>query len=500
MRTIFSILLLVLLTTAGFSQIAIDFIDVPLDWGIISSYWTEADTNNGIPVNLGTAGGGNYWDFSAGDTTSDFSQTIVPVEATPYAAEFAGSNLVMETDDLSQFGLEGPGFIYYSLTPTALNLNGLGVEMQGMEIPVVLEDPVTWYELPLDYGDEWQSDFFYQMYFDSAGMEYRIDLEVVFDGQVDAWGDLSLPGWDLEALRIRNDISIDITVYLILFGIPIEVYNQGMSYISYLWAGEDTDMSALVMSQEGETNPNFNLASTFARLYEKTLGNYNVDCDALAPPVQLPAGGGSFTYGVSLDNNLVEPSTMDIWSGIILPNNTYYGPMISRSDITMPGGASIIRELSQNIPAGAPTGNYYYLFFMGDNTANRVMAQGGFGFEKLAAEDNSGVRYDDWLVTGWYDEEPAIAALVPEKHLLLTSYPNPFNAETTLQFDLPEAGHISLRIFDVQGREASVVADGYYTEGLHDLKFDAGHLAGGIYFARLETAQAQQTQRMIMLK
>ena len=500
MRTFLSILLLVSFPAAGFSQISIDFCEVPLDWGIVSSYWAEADTNNGIPVNVGNPGGANYWDFSATTTTTDFSQTIVPVEATPYAEEFAGSNLVMETDDLSQFGLEGPGFIYYSLTPSSLNLNGLGVEMQGMELPIVLEDPVTWYELPLEYGDDWQSNFFYQMYFDSAGMEYRIDLDVVFDAEADAWGDLSLPEWDMEALRIRNDISIDITVYLILFGIPIEVFNEGMSYITYIWAGEDYDMSALIMSQEGETNPNFDLASTFAKLYEKTPGDYNVDCDPLTPPVQVPAGGGTFAYDVTLDNNLVEPSTFDVWIGVILPDNTYYGPLLSRSDITLSSGASLVREMSQTIPGAAPVGDYYYMTFMGDNAANRVMAQGGFGFEKLAAGDNSKFEYNNWALDGWYDEEPGIAALVPEKHLLLTSYPNPFNAETTLQFDLPEEGYISLKIFDVRGRESAVVADGYYTDGLHDLKFNAGHLASGIYFARLETAHAQQTQRIILLK
>ena len=499
MRTILSIFILAGFTTDGFSQVTIDFFEVPADWGIVSGYWAEADTNNGIPVNVGSAAGAQYWDFSQGDTTAEFNQTIVPVEATPYAEEFASSNLAMETDDLSQFGLEGPGFIYYSLTPSGLMLLGLGVEMQGMELPVVFEDPMTWFELPLDYGDEWQSDFFYQMYFDSAGMEYRIDLEVAFDGEADAWGDLSLPEWDLEALRIRNDIDIGITVYLILWGIPIEVFSESMSFISYFWVGDDVNMCALIMSQEGETNPNFTLASTFARMHSLTPGDYNVDCDPLAVPVQIPAGGGNFVYDVTLDNNLPEPSTFDAWIGTILPTGSYYGPLLLRYDITLPAGASLIREMTQSVPAPAPPGNYHYIVAMGDYDNNRVMAQGGFTFEKLTTFDNYSPEISDWALDGWFDQ-PLLAEIVPADYLLMSAYPNPFNPETTLQFDLPQPGSVSLKIYDVNGRETAVIADGFYTGGLHELKFNAAPLPSGVYFARLQTQNAQLTQRLILLK
>jgi hypothetical protein len=79
-------------------------------------------------------------------------------------------------------------------------------------------------------------------------------------------------------------------------------------------------------------------------------------------------------------------------------------------------------------------------------------------------------------------------------------YPNPFNPTTTIAYDLPRAGHISLRVFDLLGREVAVLKDGLVQAGSHRGRFDGTNLASGIYFARLDAGVFTQTKKLVLLK
>ena len=89
---------------------------------------------------------------------------------------------------------------------------------------------------------------------------------------------------------------------------------------------------------------------------------------------------------------------------------------------------------------------------------------------------------------------------------LITSYalhpafPNPFNAETLIRFDLPQASLVQLQVFDLTGREAAVLADGVRERGTHTLKFSGAHLSTGIYFVRMAAGNYVQTQKILLLK
>ena len=79
-------------------------------------------------------------------------------------------------------------------------------------------------------------------------------------------------------------------------------------------------------------------------------------------------------------------------------------------------------------------------------------------------------------------------------------YPNPFNSVAKLSYYLPEAGNTAITIYDLQGREISRLMNAYQTEGNHELKFDAGNLASGIYLAKLESKGYSSTRKLLFLK
>jgi endonuclease/exonuclease/phosphatase family metal-dependent hydrolase len=83
---------------------------------------------------------------------------------------------------------------------------------------------------------------------------------------------------------------------------------------------------------------------------------------------------------------------------------------------------------------------------------------------------------------------------------LMTCYPNPFNAATTISYDFPRAGCVSVRIFDQLGQEVTVLRDGFSEAGSHRVTFDGSRLASGIYFARLDAGKFSQTKKLMLLK
>jgi hypothetical protein len=91
--------------------------------------------------------------------------------------------------------------------------------------------------------------------------------------------------------------------------------------------------------------------------------------------------------------------------------------------------------------------------------------------------------------------------LIPSpSSFILSAYPNPFNASTTFAFSLPRAGQISLRVFDLLGREVAVLKDGFVGAGTYRMTLDGSNMASGIYFAWLNAGSSSQTKKLLLLK
>jgi hypothetical protein len=88
---------------------------------------------------------------------------------------------------------------------------------------------------------------------------------------------------------------------------------------------------------------------------------------------------------------------------------------------------------------------------------------------------------------------------LPEAVSLAPNYPNPFRGRTTIVYQLPEADHVRLELFDLQGRLVSVLVDGEATAGEHNVSYDATGRAAGVYFIRLQTRGGTRVGRMVVL-
>jgi hypothetical protein len=89
---------------------------------------------------------------------------------------------------------------------------------------------------------------------------------------------------------------------------------------------------------------------------------------------------------------------------------------------------------------------------------------------------------------------------IPTQFRLFQNYPNPFNPTTTIEFDLPKNGIISLKVFNILGQEIAALVQGNRMAGHYKETFDASRYSSGMYIYRLESPSGVTAKKMILLK
>jgi endoglucanase len=89
---------------------------------------------------------------------------------------------------------------------------------------------------------------------------------------------------------------------------------------------------------------------------------------------------------------------------------------------------------------------------------------------------------------------------VPVEFALHQNYPNPFNPSTTIQFELPKSNDVRLSVFDLLGRELSVLVNERRDAGVYEVKFGAPELSSGVYLYRLQAGDFVQSRKLLLLR
>lgn len=110
--------------------------------------------------------------------------------------------------------------------------------------------------------------------------------------------------------------------------------------------------------------------------------NITVTLTPASTPVVIPASGGNFDFTITVVNNEPNMITFHGRTDVQLPNGNIYGPIIVRTNINIPAGATISRPVTQFVPGYAPAGQYYYRGHAGPDHFT-IWAEDSFGFVKL---------------------------------------------------------------------------------------------------------------------
>lgn len=90
--------------------------------------------------------------------------------------------------------------------------------------------------------------------------------------------------------------------------------------------------------------------------------------------------------------------------------------------------------------------------------------------------------------------------LVPEKFELLQNYPNPFNPVTNIGYDIPKSTNVKITVFDVSGKEVSVVVNEFKQAGRYSTSFNSLKLASGVYFYKIQAGDFTAVKKMTLIK
>ena len=89
---------------------------------------------------------------------------------------------------------------------------------------------------------------------------------------------------------------------------------------------------------------------------------------------------------------------------------------------------------------------------------------------------------------------------MPTGYQLAENYPNPFNPSTTIEFEVPNAELVTLKVYNTLGQLVSTLVNQHLAAGAYKFRFDASNLSSGIYFYALDAGDVTLWRKMIFLK
>lgn len=93
-----------------------------------------------------------------------------------------------------------------------------------------------------------------------------------------------------------------------------------------------------------------------------------------------------------------------------------------------------------------------------------------------------------------------ISSILPDKFSLHQNYPNPFNPSTTISFQIPKGDFVSLKVYDINGREVSELVNENLQAGEYKINFNGSNLPSGVYYYKLTSENFAETKKMILIK
>ena len=140
----------------------------------------------------------------------------------------------------------------------------------------------------------------------------------------------------------------------------------------------------------------------------------------------------------------------------------------------------------------------------------RSIDTAGYGISQIIVDDNFNIyatgsaHFSSRMYTVKYSQPLGINPQInniPNDYYLFQNYPNPFNPETKISYEIPSDVNVTIKIFDVIGREvATLINNEFKKAGIYTVEWNASKYASGIYFYRLEAGEYRNVRKMTLVK
>jgi hypothetical protein len=204
--------------------------------------------------------------------------------------------------------------------------------------------------------------------------------------------------------------------------------------------------------------------------------------------------GGRFGFTGILTNNTEETQITDVLTMATGPQKGIYGPFKKFYGLELGPHEILTAHFYQHVPNLAPLGFYDYVAYCGDYPST-VMDSSLFQIEVV---EGVGSSQTGWVLTGSFLEGDL--ADLPSEFALLSNYPNPFNASTVINYELPIDTHVKLEVHNISGQKVATVVDGHQEAGYKSVTWDASDVSSGVYFYKLTAGDFTQIKRTTLLR
>ncbi|MCB0727556.1 MAG: T9SS type A sorting domain-containing protein, partial [Ignavibacteriae bacterium] len=123
---------------------------------------------------------------------------------------------------------------------------------------------------------------------------------------------------------------------------------------------------------------------------------------------------------------------------------------------------------------------------------DRNLAVGKFNYRLKQIDFNGNFEY--------FELSNEVNIGIPSNFSLSQNYPNPFNPTTNLEFGIPELGFVSLKVFDISGKEVMTLVNEQKDPGYYSVSFNGANLSSGIYFYTIQAGSFVSTKKMTLIK
>jgi hypothetical protein len=263
-----------------------------------------------------------------------------------------------------------------------------------------------------------------------------------------------------------------------------EIYHQD-SLIGFWDLGNYTSDAFIEQSNEYYCRVNAGSTGGYFKLYfngfDSATGTYKVLCDKMIY-VESPLPVELTEFSAELSESDVELT----WSTSTELNNS--GFEIQRADESGEWKVENGKWSKIGFVSGGGTTNEprEYSF------TERNLETGKYKYRLKQLDFNGNFEY--------FELAEVVSIGIPDKYDLSQNYPNPFNPVTTINYDLPSDGIVSIKVYDILGRELKTLVNEMKTAGYHKIRFNAADFGSGAYFYRMKAGDFVAVKKFVVLK
>ncbi|MCF8306081.1 MAG: T9SS type A sorting domain-containing protein [Ignavibacteriales bacterium] len=214
-------------------------------------------------------------------------------------------------------------------------------------------------------------------------------------------------------------------------------------------------------------------------------GNELLTCD-LAANLLMASTTNSYVGYQMLGENLYSSKSIDWYDGYQVDSDYYTWLTTPAADHSLQtGGDGGVGMFAKNPVTVAPGDSVVMYFAIAHATSETEMR---------ANLDLAGAAFD--LITSVNSKGDAM----PTGYSLHQNYPNPFNPSTVIAYELPEQSFVSIKVYDVLGKQVASLVNDVQNAGYHQVSFNAGNLSSGVYFYQMETPGFTTMNKMLLSK